>query len=105
MSIEDAYVVMYTILDDYYCRESENDSLASLLSDMDPNIFSDKKAADPATYNDWYNCISCYIENEEIKEENIIVALKGFLIYYQQEFGYHFEDIINFIFNKDFPIC
>lgn len=60
MSIQEAYVVMYNILDDYYCRESENDSLASLLSDMDPNIFSDKRAADPAAYNDWHNCISCF---------------------------------------------
>ena len=103
MSIQEAYVVMYNILDDY-CRESENDSLASLLSDMDPNIFSDKRAADPATYNDWYNCISCYIKNGEITEENIIVALKEFLVYYQQEFGYHLEDVINFISNIDFPI-
>lgn len=104
MSIHEAYVVMYNILDDYYCRESENDSLASLLSDMDPNIFSDKRAADPATYNDWHNCISCYIKNGEIGEENIIVAFKEFLIYYQQEFGYHLEDVINFISDKDFPI-
>ena len=103
MSIHEAYVVMYNILDDYY-RESENDTLASLLSDMDPNIFSDKRAADLATYNDWYNCISCYIKNGEITKENIIVALKEFLVYYQQEFGYHLEDVINFISNKDFTI-
>lgn len=43
MSIQEAYIVMYNFLDDYYCRGSENASLASLLSDMDPNIFSDKK--------------------------------------------------------------
>ena len=104
MSIQEAYVVMYNILDDYYCHKSKNDSLASLLSDMDSNIFSDKKAADPATYNDWYNCIGCYIRNGEVAEENIIVALKGFLIYYQQEFGYHLEDVINFICDKDFLI-
>lgn len=94
MSIQEAYVAMYNILDDYYCRGCENDSLASLLSDMDPNIFSDKRAADPATYIDWHNCISCCIINGEIGEENIIVALKAFLNYYQQEFGYHLEDVI-----------
>lgn len=104
MSIQEAYVVMYNILNDYYCREPENDLLASLLSDMDPNIFADKRAADPATYNDWYNCISCYIKNGEIGEENIIEALKEFLIYYQQEFDYHLEGVINFISDKDFLI-
>ncbi len=104
MSIQEVYVVMYNILADYYYREYKNDSLASLLSDMDPNIFLDKRAADLATYNDWHNCIGSYIKNGEIGEENIMMALKEFLIYYQQEFGYHLEDVIDFISNKDFPI-
>lgn len=104
MSTEDVYVIMYNILNDYYCGESKNDSLASLLSDMDPNIFSDKKAADPATYDDWHHCISGYIKNGEISEEKILLALKEFLIFYQQEFGYQLEDVIKFISDKDFPI-
>jgi len=103
MIIEDAYIFMYNMLDDYYCHEFKNDSLASLLSDMDPNIFSDKKAADPATYNDWYNSISSHIRNGEIPNENIILALREFLIYYQQEYGYHLDDVINFISKVDFP--
>lgn len=45
---------------------------------MDPYIFTDKKAADPATYDDWYNCISGYIKNGEISQENILLALKDF---------------------------
>lgn len=99
MTIKDAYIVMYNILDDYYCFESKNDSLASLLSDMNPNIFLDKKAADPATYIDWYNSISGYIRNGEISDKNIILALKEFLIYYQEEFGYQLEEVIDFISN------
>lgn len=101
MSIQEAYIVMYNFLDDYYCRGSENASLASLLSDMDPNIFSDKKTADPATYNDWYNCISRYVKNGEIQKENILTALKDFLLYYQQVFGYQLKDVISFIEDKD----
>ena len=102
MIIQDAYVVMYNILEDYYRHESKNNSLASLLSDMDPNIFSDKKASDPATYNDWYNSVSGYVRNGEISNENIILALREFLIYYQQEFDYYLEDVIAFISNGDF---
>ena len=101
MSIEEVYVIMYNILNDYYCNELKNDSLASLLSDMDPTIFSDKKAADPATYDDWYNCVSGYIQNGEISKDNILFALKEFLIFYQQEFGYQLENVINFISCKD----
>ncbi len=102
MVIQDAYIVMYNILDDYYCNKSKNDSLASLLSDLDPNVFLDKKAADPATYNDWYNSISGYVRDGEISDENIVLALREFLTYYQQEFGYQLEDVIDFISNGGF---
>ena len=103
MSIQEAYLKMYNILDDYYQREVESDSLGSLLSDMDTNIFADKRPADSATYNDWYNCVSSYIENGEIGEKNIIRALKDFLTYYQQEFGYQLADVIDFLHSKDLP--
>lgn len=96
MSIQEAYLVMYNILNDYYFQESDNHYLASLLSDMDPNVFMDKMSADPATYFDWLSCVECYIVNEEIKDENIILALKSFLRFYQQEFGYQLEDVIDY---------
>lgn len=96
MTVQDAYTVMYKILDDDY-HKTKNDSLGSLLSDMDTGIFSDRKAADPATYNDWYNIVSKYVSDGEISDENMIVALKEFLIYYQKEFGYDLEDVIKYI--------
>lgn len=99
MIIQHAYLTMFQILNNYYFQEKKNDSLASLLSDMDPNIFSDGKAADPATYNDWYNAVKPYVKNGKIKNEDINLALKNFLIYYQQEFGFDFEDVIMYINN------
>lgn len=99
MLIKDAYVVMYNILNDYYWHRNKNDSLGSLLSDMDPYIFSDRKAADPATYNDWYNIINNYVKNGKIEKENITLALGEFLIYYEQEFGYQLEDVIEYVYN------
>ena len=101
MVIQDAYEIMYNILNNYYFHEDKNDSLGSLLSDMDPNIFSDGKAADPATYDDWYNIVSAYIENGEIANENIISALRDFLIYYQQEFGFQLENVIKYISDEE----
>lgn len=97
MLIQDAYIVMYNILNNYYWHENKNDALGSLLSDMDPYIFSDRKAADPATYNDWCNVINNYAKNGEIEKENITLALREFLIYYEQEFDYHLEDVIKYV--------
>ncbi len=97
-------MVMYNKLNEYYCREAKNPSLASLLSDMDPNIFSDKRAADPATYNDWYNCVGYYINNGEIEEENVVKALNKFLLFYQQEFSYRLDDVIRYFADMDSSI-
>lgn len=94
MLLKDAYLLMFTILNDYYDKHREIDSLASLLSDMDPNIFKDGHPADPATYNDWKMIVSPFVKNGNIERKDVPLALKSFLIYYQQEFGYDLESII-----------
>lgn len=40
-------------------------------------------------------------KNGEIEKENIHTALKDFLLYYQQVFGYQLKDVISFIEDKD----
>ncbi|MBP3459518.1 MAG: hypothetical protein J6K58_09930 [Lachnospiraceae bacterium] len=97
MTIQNAYLTISNILNDYYLKESKNDSLVSLLSDMDTNIFSDGEPADIATYEDWYNVVKGYEQNNEIKNQDINLGLTDFLIYYQKEFGHDFEKVIKYI--------
>lgn len=97
MLIEDAYLITFYLLNDYYNANKDNSSLSSLLSDMDPYLFADRKAADPAMYDEWYNIISKYAKNGEVKNEDIINALRDFLTYYQNEFEYELEEVILYI--------
>ena len=97
MSLEDAYLYMFNILSDYYNRYMENDSLASILSDMDCNIFTDGKPADPAIYDDWIMAVSPFVDNGCIKRSDIMLALRSFLVYYKQEFGYELESVIAYV--------
>ncbi len=97
MLIKDAYLTMYQILDNYYIQCDQNDPLGSLLSDMDPGVFSDGRAADLATYDDWYSAVSPFIKEGEICDEDITTALKEFLICYQEEFGYNLRNVIEFV--------
>jgi len=97
MTIKDAYTTMYHILDSYFVRHNQSNSLASLLSDMDPYVFSDGKAADMATYDDWYSVVSGFAKGGEIPEDDITTALKAFLTYYHEEFGYDLKDAIEFV--------
>lgn len=97
MLLEDAYLFMFNILNDYYDKHKKNDSLASILSDMDPNIFRDGKPADPATYNDWEKIVRPFDKGGNIERRDVILALKSFLTYYHQEFGYDLESIILYV--------
>ncbi|MBD5459385.1 MAG: hypothetical protein HDR26_00350 [Lachnospiraceae bacterium] len=97
MLIQDAYLMMFEILSDYYLNINKSESLGSLLGDMDPYMFSDRKPADPATYNDWYDVIVKYAEDGEIKDEDIIFALQDFLSDYQKRFGFDFKEIIAYL--------
>lgn len=97
MLIQDAYLMMFEILSDYYLNINKNESLGSHLGDMDPYIFSDRKPADPATYEDWYDVIVKYAEDRKIKDKDIMFALQDFLSDYQQKFGFDFEEVIAYL--------
>lgn len=96
MLVQDAYLFMFKILSDYYFHINQNESLNTLISDMDPYLHIDRSAADPATYDDWYNIVKKYIKGGKIDKKYISVALQDFLDYYQQEFEYGLEDVIRY---------
>ena len=64
---------------------------------MDPKLFRDGQAADIATYNDWYECIKKYEKKGKIKNREMFMAILDFLSYYQKEFGFNFEQVIEYV--------
>lgn len=104
MLIYDAYLIVYEILDDYYYNENPNDSFRMLLSDMDPYLFVNAKSADPATYGDWCHAVKRYEKNGKIKNEDIVLALRDFLNFYQQEFEFELEEVVAYTYSKEFDI-
>lgn len=104
MPIYDAYLIVYEMLDDYYYNENPNDSFRMLLSDMDPYLFVNAKSADPATYGDWCHAAKRYEKNGKIKKEDIVLALRDFLNFYQQEFEFDLEEVVAYTYSKEFNI-
>ena len=70
-----------------------------LFNDMDTQIFRDGKPADPATYEDWLTIVKSFSKNESIDFDNLMLALVEFLEYYQNEFGYDLDNIIEYFKN------
>lgn len=95
--MQNTYTIMFNILDDFYRQYKDNESLASLLSDLDPNIFTDGMPADPAVYDDWVRVTEQCFQSDKPSCNEIVLAIVNFLKFYQQEFTYVFTDIIDYL--------
>ena len=97
MTLHNAYLIVFDFLNNFFFRaRRENDSFASLLSDMDPYLFGDNQMpADPAVWSDWEMCVKkvCSSDND-IRPEELKPLMFTFLNYYMSEFGFELEDVI-----------
>lgn len=100
MDIDEADNKMFEILANCHKQGCRNESLVSLLSDMDVNIFVDKKTSDMATYEEWLFCVEKFLIDGKMRETDIVYALKEFLKYYRDKFGYELDNIIDYISEK-----
>ena len=82
-----ALLAAYTILDDLY-DQTKNESLANLLSDMNPFIFTDRTPADPATWSEWVVCAESIQNGGLLTADNAFQTLNSFLYYNEQQYGY-----------------
>ena len=93
-------MVMFHTLDDYYNNHKDNEALASLLGDLDPNIFTDNMPADPAIYNDWLLISSKYLAKEEVAIEDYLTAISEFLKSYRDILDDSLNRAIDFFENS-----
>ena len=57
LSLEEAYLAMFYMLDEYY-NSTKNDDLGALLSSLNPYLFIDSISADSAAWSDWIDIVS-----------------------------------------------
>lgn len=99
MVLKEAFYKTIDLLETYYNNHKQYDAVISILSDFDCTVFQDGKFVDQATYDDWEKLILPYIKNEEISDNDVKEALIKFLVFYQEEFGYELEDVIEYFKN------
>lgn len=102
MTFKEAYEYIIKILESYIEQNLNDDSLISLLSDIDCDVWNDDEPNDPATIDDLRKQLGKYKENEkELYSENeILLGLRDFLILYKEKYGYNLDNCINFISHK-----
>lgn len=91
---KNSYIALYNIIDDFY-KKDKNKHIANLASDMCPYTFKDSNSADPATYEDFLDCLNYYYA--ETEKMDITTAYKAsikFLEMYRDEFGFELNDYI-----------
>lgn len=61
-----AYKTLLNILDKCY-TETKSDALGTLLGSMNPELFCDSDSADPATFEDFCDCLNdCYRQTHAV---------------------------------------
>ena len=102
MTFKESYEYIIKILESYIEQNLNDDSLISLLSDIDCDVWNDDEPNDPATIDDLRKQLGKYKKNEkELYSENeILLGLRDFLILYKEKYGYNLDNCINFISHK-----
>jgi hypothetical protein len=88
LTYKQALLAAYTILDDLYDK-TKGESMAGLLSDMNPFVFKDRTSADPATWKEWITCAEKVQEGGALTEDNAFQALVSFLNFNEVQYGYN----------------
>lgn len=97
-----AYLTLYNLLDLRFNKTS-NKELGRLLSDMCPYTFKDSNSADPATYEDFLDCLNdCYSETEKMDITTAFKASIKFLEMYRDDFGFEIQKVIDDISLKEY---
>jgi hypothetical protein len=94
MNLRQSYFAMFYLLDGYY-DTTKNGVLGSLLGSLNPNLFTDGMPADQAAWADWGNCVKKAFIKDKLSPKEAFQAVIKFITFYQEEFGYDLEWLIN----------
>lgn len=94
MNLRESYLAMFYLLDGYY-DTTKNNILGIILGSLNPNLFNDGMPADSAAWIDWKNCIQKTFNKEILSQAEVFQAIIVFLGFYQEEFGYNLNWILN----------
>lgn len=97
-----SYKALFKILEIQY-EKAKAAPLGVLLGDMNPDLFLEGISADPATYEDFYDCIKDnYSSTYTADVRTAFLAAMQFLRKYQEDFGFELRDVIKAMDYKDF---
>ena len=88
MKTMQSFLIFFYILDQGY-NQCQEDDLGGFLGAISPELWEDGQPADKAVFNDWQKNNSLEI----VDANNIVERTYAFLEYYEQEFGFNFYNI------------
>lgn len=99
-----SYKALYMLLDAFYSA-TKNDYAGILLGSMNPELFNGVDSADPATFEDFCDCLNeCYKKTMSEDIKTAFSASIQFLDFYKNEFGFELTDIEQYIDYKRFQL-
>lgn len=98
MNFKEVYQSILNIFSNYLKNKPNDESIISIFSDLDCDIWSDKLPNDIATYLDLKDKIMIYNnESGQFTTEQLKNGLKDFLSMYKIDFGYQTDNFLEYI--------
>lgn len=67
LTLKQAYLVMFCMMDTYYER-TKLDDISALLGSFNPYLFEGKISAEPAVWSDWVNCVKKITSHDYLRK-------------------------------------
>lgn len=98
MNFKEVYQSILNIFSNYLKNKPNDESIISIFSDLDCDIWSDKLPNDIAAYLDLKDKIMIYNnESGQFTNEQLKNGLKDFLSMYKIDFGYQTDNFLEYI--------
>lgn len=86
LNLKQGYLAMFYLLDEYYWKPTQDDSLAMILSSLSPFIFIDCMSADPACWQEWQETAKKITNKDFMTVDDVLKTSIAFLKLYSNDF-------------------
>jgi hypothetical protein len=101
MTLREAYIYIYGVLEGYY-ENTRIVDLGDILTDMTlwSNLWKDESPLDPAYWGDWINAVRKVTDKDSLTDTEAVKAAIYFLKFYNDNHGFKLKKVISLLEKK-----
>jgi hypothetical protein len=96
LTIKEAYLAMYCMMENFY-KITKVDDLGALLGSFNPYLFEGGMPADDAAWDDWKSCVEKVSTQDYLSEKQAYDAMILIIKLYNDKFGFELKEVLIYL--------